>query len=126
MWRTLEINSQNIKARTEKAVLIKCPNKSQYAGYSFWHPAKLVKEGSNSYANEIVYNENFKFKLLKYGQGRYNSREIIDSIEIDYEELENAFSNTNIVEKSKETYLNVKEPEKLDGDVEIKEEFKNE
>ena len=89
MWKNIEINIQNIETDTGKATLIKMPNKSRYAGYKFWHPSKLVRYGSNSYARSIGYTDEFTFKLFK--NGKHNKFEVIDEIEIDVEEFEEAF-----------------------------------
>ena len=127
MWKNIEINIQNIETDTGKATLIKMPNKSKYAGYKFWHPSKLVRYGSNSYARSIGYTDEFTFKLFKNGNGKYNKFNVIDTIEIDVEEFEEAFdcmSDCTRV-KSNETYLIVKEPEKVEKEIEIEEELKN-
>lgn len=90
-WKNIEINTNQIKTETERSVLIKMPHKSDYDGYCFWHPAKLVHEGSHSAACSIGYTDEFTFHLKKYGQGKWNSREVIDEQEIDAEEFERAF-----------------------------------
>lgn len=128
MWKNLEINIQNIETETGKATLIKMPNKSKYAGYKFWHPSKLIRSGSNSYAASVGYTEEFTFKLKKFGNGRYNKFDIIDEIEIGFEEFEKAFGCMEDCtrEKSKESYLIVKEPTKINLDIEVKNELKNE
>ncbi len=87
MWKNIEINIQNIETDTGKATLIKMPNTSDYAGYKFWHPSKLVRYGSNSYARSIGYTDEFTFKLFKNGNGKHNKFDVIDEIEIDAEEL---------------------------------------
>ena len=128
MWKNIEINVQNIENDTGKAVLIKMPNKSKYAGYKFWHPSKLVRYGSNSYARSIGYNDTFTFKLLKYGNGKYNKFDVIDEIEISVEEFEEAFECMKDCTRPKEngdTYLIVEEPEKVELEIEIEEELKN-
>lgn len=128
MWKNIEINIQNIETDTGKATLIKMPNKSRYAGYKFWHPSKLIGYGSNSYARSIGYTDEFKFKLFKFGNGKYNKFDVIDEKEISVEEFEEAFecmSNCTRA-KSDETYLIVKEPEKIEKEIEIEEELKNE
>lgn len=127
MWKNVEINIQNIECDTGKATLIKMPNKSRYAGYKFWHPSKLIRYGSNSYARKLGYTDDFKFTLKKYGKGKYNSRDVINEVVIDVEEFEDVFECMQDCTraKSNETYLNVKEPEKVDLDVEVKEELKN-
>lgn len=128
MWKNIEINKQNIETDTGKATLIKMPNNSDYAGYKFWHPSKLVRYGSNSYARSIGYTDEFTFKLFKNGNGKYNKFDVIDEIEIDVKEFEEAFECMEDCtrEKSKETYLIIEEPEKIEKEITIKEELKNE
>jgi hypothetical protein len=98
-WKNININKQNIEAKTERSVLINMPHKSDYDGYSFWHPAKLVRKGRHSNAVSIGYTDEFKFKLKKYGKGRYNQSEVIREKEINAEEFEKAFGvmNENII-----------------------------
>ena len=128
MWKNIEINIQNIETDTGKATLIKMPNKSRYAGYKFWHPSKLVRYGSNSYARSIGYTDEFTFKLFKNGNGKYNKFDVIDEIEIDVEEFEEAFDCMIDCTRAKsdETYLIVKAPEKVAKEIEIEEELTNE
>lgn len=128
MWKNIEINIQNIETDTGKATLIKMPNKSKYAGYKFWHPSKLVRYGSNSYARSLGYTDDFKFKLFKNGNGKYNKFDKISEIEISVEEFEEAFDCMNDCTraKSNETYLIIEEPEKVEKEIEIEEELKNE
>ena len=128
MWKNIKINIQNIETDTGKAALIKMPNKSRYAGYKFWHPSKLVRYGSNRYARSIGYTDEFTFKLFKNGNGKYNKFDVIDEIEIDVEEFEEAFDCMSDCTRAKsdETYLIVKEPEKVEKEIEIEEELKNE
>lgn len=91
MWKSININTQNIEAQTSKAVLIKMPNSSIYHGYSFWHPSKLVRSGKHSYSVSVSYTDEFVFRLKKYGQGKWNKSKVIDGKEIDAEEFETAF-----------------------------------
>ena len=95
MWKNININKQNVKADSGKAVLIAMPHSSEYDGFSFWHPSKLVREGRNSYALSIGYTDDFKFRLVKYGKGKWNSRDIIEETEIGVEEFEEAFGVIN-------------------------------
>lgn len=130
MWKNININIQNIEYETGKATLIKMPNNSDYAGYKFWHPSKLIRPGKNSYAVSLGYTDDFLFRLFKNGNGKYNKKEIIDEIEIDVEEFEEVFGimdkNIQAPKIDKESYLIVKEPEKLDIEVKVRDELKNE
>ena len=89
IWRGFAINNNLIKVSTAKAVLINLPSGSQYKGYSFWHPRKLVKAGSMSM---VLYTDDFVFRLKKYGQGRFNQREILHEIELSASDMVEAFS----------------------------------
>ena len=126
-WKSIEINKQNIENETSKAILIKMPNKSKYADYKFWHPSKLVRYGSNSYSRRISYNDEFTFKLKKFGNGKYNKFDVIDEKEISVEEFELAFECMEDCTKAKkdDTYLVVEEPEKIEKEIEIEESLKN-
>ena len=100
-WKSVNINLQNIKVETSKAVLFNCPKKSNYSGYSFWHPAKLVREGRNSNAVKVSFTDEFRFKLKKYGKGQYNRCEVLNEIEIDAATFEAIFDVMNANIKSK-------------------------
>lgn len=112
MWKNLEVNKNNIEYRTIKAILIKMPNKSEFKGYSFWHPAKLVREGRQANLINMAYTDEFVFHLKKYGQGRYNRKEVIDSVDITVEQMEECFEIVN--NELEESYLKVTEPEKIE------------
>jgi len=87
MWKNLTFNKQNIQAETEKAVLINCHHKSEFYGYSFWHPSKLIREGSHSFERSLGYMDDFKIILKKYGKWRYNWNSVIDEKSITIEEF---------------------------------------
>lgn len=124
MWKNIQINKQNVKADTGRAVLIQMPHNSNYDGFSFWHPSKLVRSGYNSNALSISYNDDFTFKLIKHGKGKYNSRDIIAEEVISVEEFEEAFGvmsdnisapkNKTIYETHKPAQLEAKEVTALD------------
>lgn len=80
MWYKIEISANNIEASTDKAVLIKMKHNSNFDGFVFWHPKKLVREEGKMFT--FSFNDEFKFNLKKYGQGKWNSREVVreDSI----------------------------------------------
>ena len=75
MWYKIEISSNNIEASTDKAVLIKMRRNSNYDGFVFWHPSKLVRKEGNMLT--FSFNDEFKFKLKKYGNGKWNSRDAV-------------------------------------------------
>lgn len=86
MWRSININKQNIKAETDKAVLIACPHNSEYDGLSFWFPKALVKDGRNRNSISIIYTEDYTFYLKKNGN---------DEIQLAYDEIEEVFDVMN-------------------------------
>jgi hypothetical protein len=75
MWYKIKISANNIETSTDKAVLIKMKHNSNYDSFVFWHPAKLVREEGKMYT--FSFNDDFKFNLKKYGQGKWNSREVV-------------------------------------------------
>lgn len=91
-WDNIFINSQNIKAESERAYLIQMPNKSSYKGWAFWHPKKLVREqGGKGYYISFSFTDEFIFKVLLYGKGRHNSMSVIRREEISAEEMKEIF-----------------------------------
>lgn len=128
MWKNININKQNIEVETVKAILIKMPNNSDYKGFAFWYPTKLVRDGRNKNAVSIGYNDEFTFTLKKFGNGKYNKMDVIDEIKISAEEFEEAFGvmDENITSPKKDvTYLKVEEPVKVEKEVEVEECLKN-
>ena len=77
VWHKVAFNAQNIETETAKAVLIACPHKSDYDGYVFWHPTKLVRDaGSKGWDKSFSFTDEFKFNLKKYGKGKYNKSQV--------------------------------------------------
>lgn len=115
MWRSININRQNIKADSGKAFLIACPHNSEYDGYCFWHPLRLIREGRHSNAVEISYTEEFTFYLKKYGKGKYNSRDVINEVQLGYDELEEIFGvmNENISAPAHKSYYETHKPDEI-------------
>ena len=127
MWKTISINKNQIKAETGKAVLIAMPHKSDYDGYSFWHSAKLVRDGKHSAAVSISYTDDFVFRLKKYGKGRFNRNEVIDEIPIAADEFEMIFSVTDEnITASVNPYETHKPQELTAVTVEVPEDLKDE
>ena len=121
MWHKVYFNSQNIEHDTAKAVLIKMPNKSECAGYKFWHPSKLVREeGGKGYHMSFSFTEEFQFTIRKYGQNRQVTAEKI----IGWDEVLEAFEQVNEqICGHEEAYLEVAEPDKVDRTVKVREEL---
>jgi hypothetical protein len=122
-WKSIQVNIQNIETETDQAVLFKCPHKSKYDGYVFWHPHKLVREGKNSYAVRVSYTDEFEFSLKKYGHKKASRHDIIAYARINAGEFEEMFgpSNENISGPKQKDQFETHKPQKIDGegDVEI-------
>ena len=81
-WKNININKNLIIHDTGKSTLIAMPHKSDYAGWEFWFPSKLVREAFNRKdAMNIGYNDDFIFHLKKYDTEK----------DIDVKEFERAF-----------------------------------
>ena len=92
MWQKIYFNSQNVITETDKAVLIAMPHNSDYDGFSFWHPKKLVRnEGNKGYRLSFSFTEDFQFNLKKNVKGKYNKNEVIDTRQITCDEMTDAF-----------------------------------
>lgn len=126
-WKSIRINKQNIKKDIGSAILIAMPHNSKYDGFTFWHSSKLIKSGKHSYALSLSYTDGFTFKLKRVSQKTFK---VLDEKEISAEEFEKAFGvmNDNITAPKKDTecYLKIQEPEKIDKEITIVEELKNE
>ena len=114
-WKNININIQNIKAQSSRSILIAMPHSSDYDGYCFWHSSKLVREGRHSNAVSIGYTDDFNFRLIKYGKGKWNSRDVIDEIYINASQLEDAFGvmNENIKAPKQVNIYETHKPEEL-------------
>ena len=129
MWKEININSNLIKRETGRAVLIALPHNSEYNGYSFWFPSKLVKKGKNSAAVSLSYTDDFSFRFVKHGKGRYNRNEVIDEIPIAADEFEAIFEtvDSNITSSAVKNPYETHKPKELAAEeVEVIEELKDE
>lgn len=97
-WDKIFINSQNIKSESSSSYLIQMPNKSSYKGWAFWHPKKLVREqGGKGYHISFSFTDEFIFKVILYGRGKYNRMSVIRSEDISADEMKEIFG---VVDKS--------------------------
>ena len=128
-WKNININKNNIKNDTGRAVLIAMPHSSSYDGYVFWHPSQLVRDGRNSASVSIGYNDEFKFHLKKYGKGKTNYKDVLDEVELDSSEFEEEFGiiNENITAPAYKDDYETHKPTELKAEkVDVLEELKDE
>lgn len=90
-WFKFPVNIQNIKHETEKAVLIAMPHNSDYDGFEFWHPKKLVRNGSNSYEVFVSISDTFRVTLKRVSEKTFK---VLDERIVGYEELLDAFGKS--------------------------------
>lgn len=128
MWTKIFINKQSIQSETDRSVLIKMPNRSDYSGWVFWFPRKLVRvQGGKGYHLSISFTEEFNFNLKKYGKGKYNRNEVIEELEISSDDMLEAFGvssdavsssvkNEQVKRKENETVISTEfiTPEKIE------------
>lgn len=115
-WNKLSINRQNIKTETKKAYLVKLPENSQYQGYVFWHPKKMVEATNfyNGYLMALSYPDSWEFKLkeddsISYKELTLNGRELKQAFEY----------NENDYDFWSSSYYRKIEPKKIDKEVEV-------
>lgn len=103
-WKSINVYKQFIKAESAKSVLIACPKKTEFSGYSFWHPKKLVREGRNRSAVSISYTDKFVFTLRKYSKSDKNK--ILDEEYLTADEFEKLFEvvDNNILYSKKRRF----------------------
>lgn len=91
IWHKIAINKQNVAYTTEKAALINMPHSSDHDGYSVWVSLKLLRSGRHSYEYMLSAKSDMTFTLKKYGQGKWNKREVLAEKVISAEEMAVAF-----------------------------------
>lgn len=106
-WHKLYFYKNNVVTCTENGVLIKLPNKSSYQGYKFWFPRKLVKPVDNVY-NCFIFTMEFKFKIFKNGKTGKARYKVIDSEEIDVDDMINIWSDIYFNYSNNQEYENEK------------------
>ena len=82
----------------------------------------LHVDGSYEKYIEISFKDTFTFELKKYGQGKFNKYKLIDEKQVDAAVIEEMF---DCMQTKDESYLIIKEPQKIDKHIEILEELKN-
>ena len=93
MWSCIIVNMANIEAETEKAFLVKMPNRSLYAGYVFWYPKKFIRKiGGAGTQMSLSYRDDFMFSLMKKGKGK-RKFDVLEKLDISPSSLETAFNH---------------------------------
>ena len=118
-WKNININKNLIIHDTGKSTLIAMPHKSDYDGWEFWFPSKLVREAFNRKdAMNIGYNDDFIFHLKKYDTEK----------DINVKEFERAFCvvagniDASITEEPEIPLIHIPdwiEPEEINADEEL-------
>lgn len=106
-WHKLYFHKNSVVTCTDSGVLIKLPNKSSYQGYKFWFPRKLVKPVDNVY-NCFIFTMEFKFKIFKNGKTGKARYKVIDSEEIDVNDMINIWSDIYFNYSNNQEYENEK------------------
>lgn len=117
-WKKIYFNANNVLQQTPKAYQIMMPRKGKYRGYWFWVSKKLVRdEGGRGYHLSLLYKDDFEFVLYSSGSGKYSSRQIVDEVTINGQELEEEFGT---VSKAVGQFVN-EETKKIirEGEVEV-------
>ena len=90
-WHKVPVNFQNIKTETEKAFLIAMPHSSDYDGFKFWYPKKLVREGSHAYEVTLSVSDDMEITLRRTSE---KTRQVLEEKVVGAEELLAAFGQT--------------------------------
>ena len=68
------------------------PSESEYKGYLFWHPRKLIwRKSENGYLMSFSYTDDFIFTLIKSRKGKQGKWEIAEKTEISPSRMEAAY-----------------------------------
>lgn len=126
MWKEININSNLIKHENGRSILIAMPHSSGYDGYSLRFPLRLVRKGKNPASVSLSYTDDFSFRLVKYGKGRYNRNEVIDEITIAANVFEAVFEAVDSAAAAVNPYETHKPKELAAEEVEAIEELKDE
>ena len=125
-WRKIYFNSFNVERMTARAFLINMPRKSDYDGYRFWYPAKLVRnEGGKGYHLSLLFTDKTEFDIRKYGK----RGKLLDKVILSPEAMLKAFEGVNeqighYASANNKSYLVVEEPTKIEKTVTVDNELK--
>lgn len=75
-WLKAYIQHNCVQAYSDKSVLLMIPSSYEYGGMMFWFPQKLAHEDGNKDI-ELVFTEDWKFRLFKKGNGKTNRNETV-------------------------------------------------
>lgn len=93
MWKNIQINANLIKHETGKAVLIALPHSSDFDGFAFWHPSKLVRPSKfRKDAVSIGYTDDFVFKIKRTSNRTFK---VLDERELTSKEIEEIFGKVD-------------------------------
>lgn len=97
-YLNININRNQVKLSTGRALLVKMPHNSDYDGFTFWFPQKLVDEGRHDEALRLVIPVGFSFTLKRISD---KTRAVLDEAELNAYQLVEQFRQTdeNIAEK---------------------------
>lgn len=90
IWKGKEISDSLILRTTERSALIAMPRYSEYSGYTFWHPLKLVRREYGIVS--LRYTDDFQFRLQKREKTRKGQWELTDEVTLTAEEIEDILS----------------------------------
>ena len=89
-WKNLYIDRACIRAVTDRSVLVSLPRYSEYRGFTFWHPKKLV---TGEYDKAVLrYNDEFVFRLQKREKNKDGQWETVDQATLSGDEIAAIYS----------------------------------
>lgn len=88
----ININRNQIKRSSGRAILIAMPHKSDYDGFTFWFPEKLVDEGRHDEAIRLCIPVSFNFNLRRTSPKTYK---VLAEAELNAYELVEQFRQTD-------------------------------
>lgn len=85
IWKGVEIRESLILRETERSALIAMPRFSNYDGFIFWHPLKLVRREYGIVS--LRYTDDFQFRLQKHKKTRKGQWKLVDEVMLTAEEM---------------------------------------